>query len=292
MRATKFAVILLTFFALMGTANAALPTVIVFGDGNVYYPSATTTITFQVGDADAPPDVNISIYYVGVDTWTRTEITSASGTDGVNDRNSMNFCTNPISDTNQICSYTWPSLTTGLDANYYFDINIADNSTPDDLNAYSGSLWIDSNACDSALIVSASDVVTITKVCTGFGRDMNIGSEVIYWNKHRQAGCASNYDTYDDADKPTLVFGEYTLCWYTTDGLGNTEIVQSHVHKASGSAYDMALLAELALAALLLMSILGAVVLRKEEMNAWLMIGLTISAVIVVIAIVIFAAVL
>jgi len=291
MRTTKFAATLLVFFALMGAVSAALPTVIVFGDGNVYYPGATTTIRFQVGDADSPPDVNISIYYIGVDAWTRTEITSVIGTVGVNDRNSMNFCTDPISDANQSCSYTW-TLPTGLDANYMFDVNVSDNDTPDDLNAYSGGFWIDSNACDSSLSVSASDIVTITKVCTGFGRDINIGTETIYWNKSRQASCADSYSTYDDADKPMLTFGEFTLCWYTTDGLGNTETTQSYVHTASSDAYNLALLAELALAALLLFVIVGAFILRQESMDNTLIIGLIVAGVIVAIAIVIFSVIL
>lgn len=288
MDAKKFLVAsLILLFA--GAAFAANPSVGVYADANNLYPSRTNVINFTIADSDAPVDANVYVYYIldspTDDSWTRTEITAATGT---LDRNTGTYCSDGITSTEQLCSLTW-TLPTGLDANYFIDVNVYDISTPDDANTVSATISIDSNACDTGHTI-LNDQVTLTRVCTGLGTDNNIGSETTRYSKNRQGGCSSNYADYSSPFNLTL--GEFTVCYYSTDGLGNTESTQSFVHTADSNAYDIALLTELALAGLLLMVILGAVVLRQEDLSKELMIALTVAAVIIAIAIVIFGTVL
>jgi len=153
----------------------------------------------------------------------------------------------------------------------------------------SPSLYVDSNACDTGYSISG-DTVTLIPVCTGYGSNEIGGTEATVYSMNRQAGCADNYKSY--AAPFDLTFGEITVCFRSSDGIGNTETLQSFVYTADSSAYNLALLAELALAALLLMTIIGAVVLRGEGLTKELMIALTAAAVLIVIAIVIFGTIL
>ncbi len=282
----KLIAILFAVLMLSGLAMAAAPTVAVLNrDGNFYYPSKTTVINWTVSDADVPLlDVNMRIWYVNQGTTVRTEITDAAA----GDLNATNYCSSPITGTAQICSLTWV-LPTGLDANYYWDVNVIDTINSDDANSESGSVIFDSNACDTQYSV-VSDQVTLTTFCTGWGTDANAGSEATYFGYSRVGKCPDRFNQYSSPFD--LSFGEFIICYYSTDGLGNTEITQSNIHTASSSAFNLALLAELLLAALILMTILGAVVLRGEGLNANMMIALILAAVVIVISIYIYAVIL
>lgn len=283
----KILAILVAFLFLAGIAAAALPTVDVLNrDGNYYYPSrgSTITISFQVADADDPADVNIIIGYRLITTATLTSITS----NNAGDANSNNFCTSPITDANQVCTYDF-TPPAGSDANYVFDVNIYDITNGDDLNALSGSVVFDFNACDTIHSIS-NDVISFTRTCTGYGQDSQGGSERTVYSKNRQGGCADNYSTYTDPFK--LALGEITVCYYSTDGLGNTETGLSFVHEASSSAFGLVVLTEVALAAVLLFAILAAFLIFHRDLSAETMIPLVAAAVLMVISIVIFAAII
>lgn len=280
--------VLLAVLLFAAPAFAVDPMVEAYADANNLYPSRTNTINMLIGDKDGPADFNIEVYYMLTDYSGRTEITSATGTAGVNDRNGGTYCSDGIGDTNLLCTLTW-TLPTGLDNNYLIDVNVWDNVTADDLNFVTETVYIDSNACDTDYSIN-NDEVTLIRVCTGLGTDNNIGTETTYYEKSRQGGCGTNYSTYSTPF--TLSFGEFTVCYYSTDGLGNTEDQKSFVHEADSDAYAIALLTEIALASLVLMLILGAFIFKGVELNKEIMIALTVAAVIVAIAIVIFGTVL
>lgn len=285
MKARHIAV-LMAFVLLFGMAFAAAwPDVNVLNrDGNYYYPSKTTTISFTVNDPDKPADVNIYLSYYLTTSITKTSITSNNTLDA----NSNLFCSSPITGTDQVCTYTW-TLPTGLDANYYIDVNVYDTVNKDDRNATSGKVYIDSNACDTTHTI-VSDTVTLTTVCTGYGTDLNGGVETTYWSKNRQGGCANNFPTYEAPFK--LALGEITVCYYSTDGLGNTEATTGFVHEASSSAFGLVVLTELALAGLLLFAILAAFLIYNKDLSMETMVPLIAAAVLMVISIVIFAAII
>jgi hypothetical protein len=285
----KLLAVLLAVVMFSGMA-AALPDINVMNrDGNYYYPSATTTITWTTSDANAPTDFNFIIYYVEESTWSATEITSLTEAGGAPDRNSNTFCSAPISAVSQICSYVW-TLPTGLDGNYVIDINGYNITNSNDVNALSGSVYIDSNACDTGFSI-ASDTVTLVRICTGWGMDENGGTETTFYGYSRQGGCPDNITTTYTVPF-NLSFGEFVICAYSTDGLGNTETTVSTIHTADSDAFNIALLTEMALAALLMFVILGGVVLRNEQLTANMMIALIVAAVVIAISIYIFAVVL
>ncbi len=279
----KIAVIL-SFLLIASFAFAADPTVVnLVTDGNYYYPSATTTIDFTVADADDPEDANIVIAYctdsVSCSDTLKTEIV---------DGNSMDFCSLPLSSTAQGCSYTW-TLPTGLDANYHIDVNVYDITTIDDANAMTTTtVYIDTNACDTEHTIS-NDVVTLVPTCVGYGTDANGGNVVTQYSESRQGKCAPNYSTYTAPFG--LSFGEHTVCYYTTDGIGNTEATVGLLHTADSDAYNIALLTELALAALFLFIAAGYLA-AKDQLSGPMMLGLVVAGVVIAISIYIFAVVL
>lgn len=286
----KHIAVLVAFVLLFGLVSAAFPDVnsledmnSLSVDGNHYYPKVTTTISFTVNDPDGPADVNILLGYRLTSTATLTSITSGAA----GDANSNNFCSLPITTADQVCTYTW-TLPTGLDGYYVIDVNVYDITNADDANA-SGVAYIDSNACDTARSIS-SDTITLTTVCTGYGTDANAGTETTLWNKNRQGGCADRFSTYEVPFK--LALGEITVCYYSTDGLGNTEAEQSFVHEASASALSLIILTELALVAVLLFAILATFLVFHKDLSAETMVPLVAVAVLMVISIVIFAAII
>lgn len=287
----KHIAVLMAFVLLFGLASAgSIPDVNTLEDltsldvdGNHYYPSVTTTIDFTVNDPDNPPDVNILLGYRLISTGTLTSITSGP----TGDANSNDICDGPITSTDQLCSYTW-TLPTGLEGYYVIDINVYDITNSDDANA-SGIAYIDSNACDTGRSIT-NDAITLTTICTGYGTDLNAGVETTLWNKNRQGGCADRFSTYEVPFK--LALGEITVCYYSTDGLGNTETEQSFVHEASASALSLIILTELALAAVLLFAILATFLVFHKDLSAETMVPLVAVAVLMVISIVIFAAII
>lgn len=303
--------ILVVLLALMGTSVAAAkPTIMVMNnDGNYYYPAGSTVvIKFVMADADTnPTDVNVQISYVRVTNaageaiiWAKNgnQLAAAVRTATKPDYNSMNFCTKPLTDVNQLCTYSW-TLPSGLDGNFVFDINARDNTTGDDVNALNygyatgagstnvGDFTIDTNACLSEAKYSQStSSVTMTTACAGYG-----STATIHYDSTRIGICPDSLNaTYESPVH--FVFGDFTLCYSSTDNLGNIETWRSLQFKASSNAYDLAVLVEMLMAALIIMAALGAVVLRHEEMSGALMIGLVATAVIIAIAILIFATIL
>lgn len=279
-----FALVTLVVLLFAGNAMAiAWPDVNVLnGDLNQYSPSTSNTVNilFTVNDPDAPNDANVEIYYVDADDWTRTEITSDT------DRNSVSICGFSLTAVDQLCTYAW-TMPTGLDGNYHFDVNVQDVANiaaGEDHNHVSTAFQIDTNACDSNHVES-SGTVTLDTNCTGFG-----STATIYYSSNRQGGCADNYTVYTVPFSRS--FGVHTICYYSSDSAGNVETTQGFTFTADSDAYDVALLAELALAALLIFAILASVVIFREQLDAKLMIALTVAAIIVAIGILIFAVVL
>ena len=257
------------------------------GDTNYLYPSgSTTTIQWDVNHIGDPGDVDFNLFY-------STATITTAGWIHIADVNAAAVCddVNFAGATPSTCTYTW-TLPTGLDANYYVDVNAIDLTVSGghDNNVSSGSFYIDTNACDSEHSISGSDQVTITTTCSGYGADGNYGAATTKYSKSRQGKCGDGYSTYGIPFN--LTFGEFTVCYYSIDSLGNTETTLGFTHTADSDALSVALLTELALAGLLLFAILGAVVLWKQELDAKLIIALVTGAVIVVICIVIFATVL
>ena len=279
----KILVCLFAALMLSGTAFAALPTVRTFGDFNQYFPAGSTVqIQWQVADVDDPNDVNMHVFYQHDANRVRVEITSLTG--GDLDRNSMNFCNDPISDANQVCTLNWV-LPAGFDGNFLFDVNVEDIENSDDLNHVSGEFTIDSNSCLTNGATSGG-TVTLTTVCGGLG-----ASATTVYGSSRQGSCPDVLNTaYSDPFR--LVFGEHTVCFRSTDTLGNVEEDKSLVFTVDSNAFAIALLAELALAGLLLVAIIGSVVLDRRELTVPLMISLLIAAIIIVLSIIIYAAVL
>lgn len=252
-------------------------------DLNQYSPAGgITPILFTVSDPDAPDDANVEVYYINTDTWERTEITSEL------DRNSVSICGFSLLVTDQLCTVNW-TMPAELDGNFQFDVNVQDIEnialTGEDHNHVSLSFQIDTNACDSNFSVANSRTVTLDTNCTGFG-----STAVISYSSNRAGGCADNFTTYTDPFNKT--FGEHTICFRSVDSVGNTEGTQGFTFTADSDAVNLALLTELALAGLLLFAILGSVILFKQDLDAKLMIGLTVMAIIVAIAILIFAVIL
>lgn len=285
--AKKLLAAMVAFLFLAGIAAAANPSVSVLNrDGNYYYPNAGSTITirFTATDADAPTDANVIIGYRTVGSTTLISITS----NAAGDANSNNFCSAPITATSQVCSYVW-TPPSGLDNNYLFDVNVYDVTTGDDANALSGSVYIDFNACDTGYSISG-DTVTLATVCTGYGQDANGGTEQIFYNRNRQGGCAENYSQYTVPFE--LSFGSITVCYYSTDGLGNTEATLGFTHEADSDAYGVALLVEMVLVGLLIFAVLAAFLVYNKDLTADTMIPLVIAAVIIVIVVVLYAVIL
>jgi len=277
------------------------------GDGNVYYPAGTSvTVRFTVADANTnPTDVNIDIYYSRVNSpdgtalgyTTQTEFTTAL------DGNLLNFCSGPlVKDVPQSCSYT-KALPANLDGNYVWNVKVTDTTNSHDWNGLSqnpikpftdwngnaglGDFRVDTNACQSVATYSSSTSdVTITKVCAGYG-----STGTIYYDSTRIGICPDSLNaTY--TGPVHFIFGDFTLCYNSVDSLGNSETWRSLRFKTNSGAYDLAVLVEMLLAALIIMTALGAVVLRHEEMTGPMMIGLVATAVIIAIAILIFATIL
>jgi len=240
----KTLLMLISLVMIASMAFAANPVVVNLVDGNNYYPSKTTTIQWTVTDADVPEDANIVLGYCLV--------TSCGTTTEIVDDNSMTFCDKIISGTSQVCSYNW-TLPTGLDGNYLIDVNVFDITNTDDTNDLSANNYIDTNGGTSSISYSNS-TFTLSGVWTGIGTDENIGSEQIHFTTSRLKMCGSNYSVY--SQPVTLSIGEYTICWYSTDGLGNTETGQSSIRTANSSATAMVNLIPVILAALAL--VLGA----------------------------------
>lgn len=287
----KLLALLMALMFFCGYALVAAPTVTSITDANKFYPSAgaTGTIRFTITDADTPGDVNVWVYTVERDTsaagdrGTKTLISTNVGA------NAMNFCTTPTFTAAASCAYTW-TVTANLDANYFFDVNVMDITTGDDANATSSvASYVDTNACDTGYSIT-NDQVTLTTVCSGWGMDENGGSEQTFYNKSRQGRCADNFGSYSAPFG--LTFGEFTICYYSRDGLGNTETTVGFTHTADSDAYDIALLTEIALAGLLLFAILSAIIIRREDLSPALMVALTVAACAMAIAILIFAVVL
>lgn len=266
----------LVLFANM--AFAAAPAVTVLVDYNHWYPAGTAqTISFSCSDADDPTDANVEIYYMFDSNMARVEIA---------DLNSMSFCDDPIGTAAQACSYSW-TPPTGLDGNFLLDVNVVDRTNSDDTNDTS-SLVIDTNACDTLATQSDGDV-TLSTVCTPSSGTWAT-TATTYYTKTRNRTCGDSYSTYSDTFSTT--FGEFTVCYYSNDSLGNSEDVQSTIFTADSDAYDIALLTELALAGLILFTALGAIILRREQLTGPMMVGLVLAAVLLLITIYIFAVIL
>jgi len=277
------AMVVLLFAA---TAYAVAPDVnVLTGDTNYFYPSKTNTIEFVIS-GDAASDANIGIYYMATPGSARVSIVDLNGVDG----NLMNYCVSPISATRQTCSYNW-TLPVGLDSNYFIDVNVMDIENGSDLNDSSKqSLYIDSNACDTQHSV-VEDVITLTSVCTGLSGDVNaLGTLTIFQGSTRQGKCPSSYDTYTAPFTKNI--GEHTVCYYSTDGIGNTEVGLGFTQTFDSGAYNLAVLAEMLLAALLIFVIIGGIVLRGEDLSGTMMLALLSGAVVIAIGIYIFAVIL
>lgn len=277
--------VLAAFLLLAANAFAATPTVVVLGfDGNQYYPSGSTiTVNFQVGDDDNALDANIWLYYLPMGYTNDGNAARHAIMDTIFDANSNTYCDLPLTDVNQVCTHTW-TLQPGLDGNFLIDINVLDVTNADDLNDLSTSFAIDTNACDTNYRQSSGDV-TLDTNCTGLG-----STATIYYGTTRVRNCPDNYDAYTVPFSRT--FGEFMVCWYSIDSLGNRESTQSAIFTADSDAYDIAVLTELALAGLILFAILGAFVLRKVDLTGEVMVALVVGAVVIAIAIYIFAVVL
>lgn len=298
----KILVTILALTMFFGLAAAADPDVNITVDGvsvqdinaTLFYPNQGTdlTLSIQVMDGDSPTDANISVGLLCAGVFYQ-----------VTDTNSASLCSlKPFGDVNIACSYTidasalsvlpaasTATTMTGVDANCSVGVQVLDITSTDvgDFNI-SGGIYADFNACDTDYEVG-NDTVTLTRVCTGFGTDTNGGTESTVYSKNRQkTGCAVNETPY--IDPFGLSFGEFTVCYKSFDGLGNNETKKSFVHIADSNAYNLALLTELALAALLIFVLVGAFLVR--ELNPMLMVGLVIAAITMAISILIFAVVL
>ena len=255
------------------------------GDLNYLYPSrgATVAINFDVNDMENSGDVNFNIYYSTV---------SSAFTTTIIDANAGDICASPDLTTTKACTYTW-TIPSNFDSNYYIDVNAYDRATVDgNYAASSGAFYIDTNACTTVHTADADDTdkFTLSTICTGLSGDANsLGTQITYWSKSRQGRCASNYISYSSAI--SLTFGTFNVCYYSTDGLGNTETTKTFVHEADSAAVAIATLTELGLAALILM-VIAMFLMSRQLIDVRIALALTVGAVIIVISIVIFATIL
>lgn len=299
---TKILTVLLALVVFSGLVTANVPTGspdinITDGknvqdiNGTLLYPTSSDLIvTMQIADINSPPDANIVV-----------GLTCDGNYFEISDTNSGTLCGNiGFADDNIACTYTIDasaltslpdsdgSSMTFVDANCSLGVQVIDltNTETQDANI-SGGIYADYNACDTRHAIS-DDEITLTQVCTGLSLDANGGTETVYYNKNRQRGCADNFDTYSDPFR--LTFGEFEICYYATDGRGNTEVTNKFVHTASSDAYNLALLTEIALAAVILFLLVSAFLVR--DLSPTLMLGLVTAAILMVIAILIFGLIL
>jgi len=274
---------ILAILLLAGFAAAADPTVVNLNDVNYFYPN-NATIRFTVADADAPADANIIISQCTTDC-------SDDGKTTIADLNSMTFCDNIVSATAQTCTYNL-SLASTYDGNYFIDVNVWDVTNGDDKNDMSATVYLDWNGCTTTHTTSNDSGVesfSLSTVCSGISGDANaLGTKTTYFGTSRQGRCPDNYAAYSTSEN--LSFGTFKICYYSTDGLGNTESTSSFDYTADSNALNLALLVELLLAAVLLVLIMGYVVTR--ELSPTIMIGLTLMAILIAVSIYIFAVVL
>lgn len=299
---TKYLTVLLAFLMLAGTAAAANPDVNILQrgiawdlNGTYTYPNASDVTTyFDVSDADAPTDANIvlSLTCDTIDDYYE-----------IVDMNSNTACTNPLGDGNQLCTYVIDSSTlgtarasgdslTGVDTNCTLNVQVIDitNTDSGDENYGTPSMYADYNACDTSSSISG-DVVTLTRVCTGWGTDTNGGTESTWWQKTRgKVGCTSGYGRY--LDVITLAFGEFSVCYYSADNLGNRESTNSVFHLAGGAAYNIALLSEMLIAAAAIMTLLLVYLVSREILTVEQFIAMLTTMIIAVLMVIIFAAIL
>lgn len=300
---TKYLTVLTAFLLFAGMATAGNADVNILIDNNVtqdlngtyMYPNQTDLqVFFDVSDDDSPADANIVISLTCDTIDDYYEII---------DGNSNTFCTDPLGDTNQSCNYTidmsglssarasGDSLS-GVDTNCTLNVQAIDitNGDSGDANYGTSSMFTDYNACDTSNSISG-DVVTLTRVCTGWGTDTNGGVESTWWAKNRgRVGCVAGYGRYTDTI--TLSFGEFTVCYYSQDGLGNKETTNSVLHLASSASYNIALLSEMIIAATMITTILLAYLLSKEVITVEQFIIMLATAMVATLMVVIFAAVL
>lgn len=279
---------LLALLLFSGMAFAAAPGVTVLNnDGNYYYPSGgTVTIQFNLTDGDSPGDANVGVYYsYQTDPTTKLAIVDVNGENGV-DSNSMQFCSLPLTATEQVCTYTW-TLPSGLDSNFLFDVNVMDITTGDDANASStGSFYIDTNACTTAHTIGTNDTVTLTTTCSGYGL-----SSTKYFNYNRVQKCGTSYSTYSAPFRLTL--GSFNVCYYSTDSLGNTESTKGFMHTSSSNTVNLLGLSQVALAGLILVAIaVAGLMAYSGEGDSKTVVLLGGTAIVIVIAILVMSSII
>lgn len=299
---TKCLTVLMAFLLFAGMATAATPDVNILQrgidwdlNGTYLYPnSADITTYFDVSDTDAPTDANIVISLTCDTIDDYYEII---------DMNSNTACTDPLSDANQLCTYVIDASTmgnarasgdslTGVDANCTLNVQVVDitNTDAGDENYGTPSIFGDYNACVTSNSISG-DVVTLTRVCTGWGTDTNGGAESTWWTKGRgKGGCPSGFGRY--TGDITLAFGEFTVCYHSNDGLGNKETTNSIFHLAGGAAYNIALLSEMLIAAAAILTLLLAYLVSKEVLTVEQFLMMLATMIIAVLMVIIFAAIL
>lgn len=294
----KKTALIATLIMLVGLGSAAVePAVRVFEpDGNYAYPNVGTTYAIQwlLTDANhtvANFDMNVWVYYMNLENMTRVELTT--DTPGTNDHNISNYCATRIShDTNQICSYSW-SIPVGLDGNFAFDVNVldintSDTTSTDDRNYITTStLFIDTNSCVTSLSELAG-LITLDVNCTG--RENLGGTAGMSYSDTRNRTCADNFRTYTTPFQTT--FGEHTICYRSIDDLGNIETAQSFLFVEGESTFNMILLVELLLAALILITIASSFIIDGVELSSPVMIALLTMAVILLMSIFIIASII
>lgn len=279
---SKVIAILIAMLVFGTTAYAVVPTtVILINDTNVYFPEGSVvTIPFTALDADAPTDANILLTYRDNTSVTKIEI------NGELDQNSNNFCTNPLGAAAQECTATW-TLPAGLDNNIVVDVNVYDITNGDDANS-SAQPQIDTNACFTTLTQLANNRVLLDANCTGWGA---IGGRVprIGFTKSRVISCGDNFGSNEDPTNFGITLGEFTICFRSTDALGNQEAQQVEILTSEGGAFTLIVLTEMVIAALLIFAILASFILFGAELNFQTMMALVLGAIVTVIAIFIFA---
>lgn len=299
---TKFLTVLMAFLLFAGMATAADADVNILQrgiawdlNGTYAYPNAVDITTyFDVSDIDAPTDANIVISLTCDTIDDYYEII---------DDNSNTFCTDPLSDANQLCTYIIDSSAlgsvrasgdslTGVDTNCTLNVQVVDitNTDAGDENYGTPSMFADYNACTTSNGISG-DVVTLTRVCTGWGTDTNGGAETTWWGKTRgKVGCPSGFARY--TGDITLAFGEFSVCYFSQDGLGNRESLNSVFHLAGGAAYNIALLSEMLIAAAAIMTLLLVYLVSKQILTVEQFLAMLATMIMALLMIVILAAIL